>query len=63
MAVTPVKSYSKKELAALYKIPASRLLDWVRPFADEVANDYKRIRVLKPNQVAVIFDRLGRPEE
>ena len=59
-----VKTYSKSQLAAKYKVAVSTLVGWFDPFINELENlDYrKEQKILNPNQVKLIFDKLGMPE-
>lgn len=60
---TPLKSYSKRELADLYEVSSDTFRRWVRDNCiDKLGVDYRKSKVLLPWQVKVIFEKIGPPE-
>lgn len=55
-----IKSYSKKELAALYKVSTKVFNKWLEPFKNELG-DYKS-RAFTPKQVKIIVENLDAPD-
>jgi len=55
-----IKSYSKQELANLYKIGVRSMTTWLQPFEKAIGKRHGRYYNLK--QVRYIFDKLGLPE-
>lgn len=58
-----LKSYTKTEMAELYKVSLPTFVLWLRPWLKELRKlgytDLQRILTIK--QVEFIFDKLGRP--
>ena len=54
-----IKPYSKKELAALYKIGVRSMATWLKPFERELGKRNGWYYNVK--QVRYIFDKLGSP--
>ena len=57
---TPVKSYSKQQLSEMYGISVNTLKNWLKK-----AGIYETMRfdkMLTPQKVKIIFDKLGTPE-
>jgi hypothetical protein len=55
MEQTPIKSYSRKELAAMYEVSGKTFSKWI------VSLNYKYKRLFTPKEVEAIFTLLGRP--
>lgn len=51
---------TKTELAAAYGVCLNTLKKWLKPHA-EALGQYTGKRVLTPNQVQIIYDRIGEP--
>jgi transposase-like protein len=56
---TLMSTLSQSELATLYRISQRTLNRWLKPFRQEIG---KFGKVLTPKQLAIIYDKLGRPE-
>jgi transposase len=56
-----VKSYSKGELAAMYKVSTYTFMTWVNTFKAELPNYNTYQKILTPLQVRVIFTNVGEP--
>lgn len=54
-----IKPYSKKELAALYKIGARSMDTWLKPFEKKIGK--RNGWYYNVNQIRYIFDKLGLP--
>jgi transposase len=52
---TPIKSYSRKELAYMYGVSRKTFSKWIRKL------DLKYRRLFTPKEVAEIFKLLGEP--
>lgn len=55
MEQTPIKSYSRKELAAMYEVSGKTFSKWIASL------DYKYKRLFTPKEVGNIFQLLGEP--
>jgi hypothetical protein len=66
MSNTPIKTYTKKELADLYTISVVTLSNWIKNasvFSATEYEEYKKQKVVKPTQVQKIFlSKIGSPE-
>ena len=66
MSNTPIKAYTKKELADLYTISVVTLSNWIKDtgvFTDTEYQEYKKQKIVKPTQVKQIFlSKIGAPE-
>jgi hypothetical protein len=66
MSNTPIKTYTKKELADLYTISVVTLSNWIKNasvFTPLEYEEYKKQKVVKPTQVQKIFlSKIGSPE-
>lgn len=63
VAATQIKTYSKRELAALYGINGRTLIAWFMrndQLKDLAKNPQK---LLNPSEVKLVFSILGNPEE
>ena len=60
---TPVKSYTKKKLAAMYNVSPDTLRAWIRKNKQltKKMEDYKKARNLPPRIIRAIFEHLGEP--
>lgn len=58
-----VKTYSKSDLAKLYNVGPTTFRKWLEPFMPdlEALHYQKDQKILKPKQVKLIFDKLGKP--
>lgn len=54
-----IKPYSKKELAALYKIGIRSMDTWLKPFSKKIGK--RNGWYYNVNQIRFIFDKLGLP--
>tara|TARA_B110000211_G_C13754283_1_gene410245 strand:+ start:241 stop:432 length:192 start_codon:yes stop_codon:yes gene_type:complete len=54
-----IKAKTKTEMAEDYNVNLRAYARWGKPFEDEIG-DYRGIYT--PKQVAVIYDKLGQPE-
>ncbi len=55
-----LKAYSKTEVAKMYGVSTKSLKTWLAPFEKELGK--KVGRFYNPKQIAIIFEKLGRPE-
>ena len=52
---TPIKSYSRKELANMYEVSGRTFSKWIR------ALNFRYKRLFTPKEVQEVFDFLGEP--
>lgn len=57
--MTPIKPYSKKQLANMYGISDKTLASWLSPFIRKIG-PYKG-RMFTPKQIKTIFESIGEP--
>lgn len=57
--MTPIKAYTKAEIAALYQVSVWVLRQWMKKF-DSKVGEYKG-KCYTPAQVEIIFEHLGEP--
>jgi transposase-like protein len=53
-----MSTLSQSELAMLYRISQRTLNRWLKPFREEIG---KFGKVLTPKQLAIIYEKLGKP--
>jgi hypothetical protein len=56
-----VQAYTYKELTTLYNVSRKTLMSWLESSKEEIGK--QKGRCLSPIQVALIFEKLGHPEE
>jgi hypothetical protein len=56
----PFKAYSNKEIARLYDVSPRTWRRWLEPFRNDIG--YRKGHFYNPNQVKVIFEKLGIPD-
>ena len=56
---TPIKPYSKNELAQLYGVSLHTLIKWLHPFAEQIGQYVGRCYT--PKQIKIIFNLIGEP--
>jgi len=56
-----VKALTHKELAEKYGVTSTTMTNWVRKI--KVKTDSKRNKIYTPAQLAIIFEKLGRPDD
>jgi hypothetical protein len=58
-----IKSYHKSDMAAMYSITLNTFALWLKPFIEKkILIVEPRQKILKPNQVKIIFELLGEPD-
>jgi hypothetical protein len=60
MPVTPIKSYTIKELAVLYNVSYKVFCAWLKPIRTKIGE--LKGKTFTPKQVKIIFEHLERPE-
>ncbi len=58
--LAPIRSYSHKELAALYRVSWPTFQVWLKPFSDYIGKKVGYFYTIK--QVEKIFESLGHPD-
>lgn len=56
---TPIKSYSKKQLCALYQVSNRLLYKWFA--AENLTTIWHNKRIFSPNEIQIIFHKIGNP--
>ena len=60
METTPVRSYSKKQLSEMYGISVNTFKNWLKRAG--IYDSMQFDKMLTPQKVKLIFDKLGSPE-
>ena len=61
MSDARIKTYSKKQMADLYEVSVWILNKWTKPFSEAIGEYIGKCYT--PNQVKIIFEKLGDPPE
>ena len=61
MTVIPIDSYTKSDLAYMYNVNMSTLRAWCLVFRPLLSDRFVHCRVVRPCDVAIIFQKLGEP--
>ena len=56
----PIRAYTVKEIAMLYRVCKQTFRKWIKPFEDEIGERNGHFYTVK--QVRVIIEKLGMPE-
>ncbi len=56
-----IKTYTKKELRALYNVSRETFTKWINKFAKDIPDYNHKSKLLTPAQVRVIVELLGEP--
>jgi hypothetical protein len=56
----PLRAYTLRELAMLYKVSKLTFRRWLKPFVEEIGE--RQGHFYSINQVKIITDRLGTPD-
>ena len=57
----PLRVYSAQELSTIYKVCKKTFMRWIKPFEEVIGERHGRYYTI--NQVKIIIEKLGVPED